>query len=114
MSGKSDARSPQAALYRAMYWTPEWRALKKAQLQAEPWCCRATHGNVLVPASIANHKVAHRGDRALFFCARNLESVCKPCHDGPIQREERRGFSPAVDGGGWPTDPRHRANRSRP
>ena len=109
----SDARSPEAAAYRALYWTPEWRALKKAQLAAHPWCCQAGHDKP-VAATVANHKVRHRGDRRLFFDPTNLESVCKPCHDGPIQREEKRGFSGAVDASGWPTDPRHRANRTAP
>jgi hypothetical protein len=110
----STARSPEAEAYRRMYWTAEWRALKKAQLLAEPWCRRVIHGQVLVPATVANHKQPHRGCRKLFFDPLNLESVCKPCHDGPIQSEERRGFSKAVDASGWPTDPRHRANRTRP
>lgn len=107
----SQARSARAEAYRRLYRTPTWRSLRRQQLARAPFCCRRIHGQVLVEATVVNHKTPHRGDEGLFFDPTNLESVCKPCHDGPIQGEERRGFSGAVDPSGWPTDPRHRANR---
>lgn len=42
------------------------------------------------PATVVNHKTPHRGDRALFWRRSNWEPVCAPCHNGPIQSEERR------------------------
>lgn len=111
-SRRDDRRSPEAAAYRPWYWTPEWKRLRRAQLEKQPFCRRPCHGASLVVATVVNHRTPHKGDRTLFFDPDNLESVCSPCHDGPIQREERAGFSPAVDAGGWPTDPKHPANRS--
>jgi 5-methylcytosine-specific restriction endonuclease McrA len=107
MSGRDDRRSPAAAIYRAWYKTPEWRALRKAQLEKQPLCERHLRRGQRVAASVANHKRPHRGDRALFFSAGNLQSVCKACHDGDVQSEERRGYSDEVGPDGMPIDPRH-------
>jgi 5-methylcytosine-specific restriction protein A len=108
---RREQRSAQADAYRWLYGTPEWAALKETQLSKQPLCERCSTDDRPVAATVVNHRTPHRGDRRLFRDPLNLESTCKPCHDGPIQREERLGFSPAVDVGGWPTDPRHPSNR---
>ena len=41
-----------------------------------------------VPATVADHIVAHRGDLEKFFDRGNLQSLCKPCHDGHKQAQE--------------------------
>lgn len=61
---------------------------------------------------IADHKVKHEGNPGLFWDEENIQLLCKPCHDGAKQQEERVGFSTAVGLDGWPTDPRHPANRN--
>lgn len=61
------------------------------------------------PATVANHKTPHRGDRKLFFYG-ELESACKNCHDQAIQRAEGEGFAREIDGEGWPIDPKHPFN----
>ena len=106
---RPDRRSPEAAAWRHLYSTAKWRRLRADQLSRVPLCeeCRAT-GRV-TPATVANHREPHKGDRALFFDPANLQSVCKPHHDGPIQRTEGRGYSAAVDTDGYPIDPRHPA-----
>nr|WP_243256973.1 HNH endonuclease signature motif containing protein [Rhizobium skierniewicense] len=38
---------------------------------------------------VADHKIPHRGDEALFWDESNLQCLCKPCHDGLKQRQER-------------------------
>jgi 5-methylcytosine-specific restriction protein A len=107
---RADQRSAEALAWRGWYSTASWRALRAAQLARKPLCERCEANGLVVAATVANHKIPHKGDRKLFFNSANLESVCKDCHDGPIQREERLGYSPAVGPDGWPTDPRHRAN----
>ena len=108
---KPDYRSPEAAEYRRLYKTPEWKALRAEQLRKQPLCERHLARGLTVAADTVNHREPHKGDRALFFDPTNVESTCKPCHDGPIQAEERKGYSGAVDADGWPSDPRHPANR---
>lgn len=108
---RRDQRSAQARAYRHLYDTAEWAGMREDQLARHPFCQRCSTDERPVGATVANHKVPHKGDRRLFFDRGNLESTCAPCHDGPIQKEERLGFSPRVDAGGWPTDPRHPALR---
>lgn len=40
---------------------------------------------------VADHKRRHGGDHDLFWDERNLQCLCKPCHDSLKQREERSG-----------------------
>jgi 5-methylcytosine-specific restriction endonuclease McrA len=108
---RSDERSEEARRYRGWYKTPAWRAARAAQLQRQPLCERHLARGEVVAATVVNHRRRHRGDWALFIDPANHESTCKPCHDGPIQSEEVRGFSKAVDADGWPVDPAHPANR---
>ncbi len=104
----ADRRSAAASAWRHLYSTREWRQLKKAQLQRQP-LCEMEHGARVEPATVVNHRIPHKGDRALFFDPANLQSLCKPHHDGPIQRTERRGVSTQVDARGYPVDPLHLA-----
>lgn len=82
---RADARiwKPTRRLYR----TGRWLRLRQAQLESQPHCsaCGA-------PAKVADHVTPHRGDEEAFWSS-PLQSLCKPCHDGPKQRTERGGVS---------------------
>lgn len=39
---------------------------------------------------VADHIRPHRGDELLFWAEGNLQCLCKACHDGAKQSEERR------------------------
>ncbi len=112
MSDRIDRRSPEAAAYRKLYKSKRWKACREAQLARQPLCERHLRRGQTIAATVVNHRRPHRGDTHLFFDPANHESSCKPCHDGPIQRDEAAGcISAEVDDDGWPTDPRHRALR---
>lgn len=102
---KYDERS--RAPWRAWYGQKAWFTLRKRQLTLQPLCERHKQRGKYVAATVVHHKVAHRGDRALFLDPGNLESLCKACHDGEAQQEEKRGFSTRVGADGWPTDESH-------
>ncbi|MFX4223552.1 MAG: hypothetical protein ACMVO3_22770 [Thalassobaculum sp.] len=74
--------------WRAWYKLPLWRRRREGQLTAQPLCQRCLEKELIAEATVANHKKPHRGDWELFAYG-ELESVCKPCHDREIQREER-------------------------
>lgn len=59
----------------------------------------------------ADHIVSHKGNRSLFWDEANVQTLCKPCHNGAKQSEERRGYSTTIGADGFPIDPRHPANR---
>jgi 5-methylcytosine-specific restriction endonuclease McrA len=111
----SSRRSKFAEQYRALYATPTWARLRKIKLAQDPLCERClADGRGTIAATVAHHRRPHRGDPALFYDIENLEAVCKECHDTSCAREDGKGFSTAVDATtGWPTDPRHPANRRR-
>lgn len=80
--------------WRDWYKTARWRELRLKVLERDGYQCQRC--GLIEPRSsqlIANHKTPHRGDETLFWHEDNLETVCKPCHDGPIQREERAALA---------------------
>lgn len=113
MPVRDDRRSETARSYRRLYNTRAWRNARAAQLAEVPLCERCTKHGRVVAASVVNHRTPHRGDPALFFDPDNHESLCKPCHDGERQSQERTGrsYDSAVGADGMPVDPDHPFNR---
>ena len=63
----------------------------------------------LARATVADHKVPHRGDSRLFWNPDNLQSMTKPCHDSLKQSEEKggSGFLRGCDVDGNPLSSEH-------
>ncbi len=76
--------------YRAWYKTQAWRRKRWSILVRDLFTCQMC-GKVEPDTSqlVADHRQPHRGDEALFWDDGNLWCLCKPCHDGTKQREER-------------------------
>ena len=110
MAKRPDYRSEEAKAYRHWYWTSRWRRLRAAQLTAHPLCARCLAQGTVTPATVANHVIPHKGDEVLFWEGQ-LESSCKPHHDGVIQAEEARGYAIGNGSDGRPIDPGHPWNR---
>lgn len=71
----------------------QWRRARDAFL-AEPdnaLCrmCLAADPPRVTAASVVDHIVPHRGDRALFWDRRNWQGLCETCHNRHKQRLER-------------------------
>ncbi|WP_294353342.1 HNH endonuclease [uncultured Sphingomonas sp.] len=78
---------------RRWYKTAEWQRLREATLLRDHFTCRMCGKGPQVETSqlVADHRTPHRGDRALFFNAGNLWTLCaSPCHNKVKQAEERR------------------------
>ena len=77
--------------WRKWYKTTEWRRLRWACLVRDLFTCRMCGwiGGNATRLLVADHRLPHRGDRALFFDIGNLQCLCKPCHDGAKQSHER-------------------------
>jgi len=77
--------------WRAWYKTARWQRLRWSILVRDLFTCQwpgcgrveANHSQL-----VADHKEPHRGDEALFWDPRNLQCLCKPCHDRHKQRVE--------------------------
>jgi 5-methylcytosine-specific restriction protein A len=86
---------------RALYGTRRWADLKLFVFVRDGYVCQRTgvlcigkHPDDNSP--VANHKIPHRGNLALFWDPDNVETVTKAVHDSIIQAEEQ-----AVPTGFW-------------
>lgn len=79
--------------WRAWYKTARWQKLRMSVLVRDLFTCQMKGcGRIEADTSqlVADHKVPHHGDEALFWNENNLQCLCKPCHDKLKQAEERR------------------------
>ena len=93
--------------YSHLYRTAAWKRLRAAHLAANPLCVWCKQEGRVTTATIVDHVLAHRGDPALFFDARNVQSLCKRHHDGAAQRRDKSGRIIGCDVNGFPLDPQH-------
>lgn len=96
-----------------LYNTKEWYRLRHHQLRARPLCALCTKLGKITPAVVVDHVKPHRGDQALFFDPTNLQSLCKPCHDGAKQQLEKSGTLRGCGLDGLPLDANHHWNAGR-
>lgn len=64
-----------------------WRKARARYLQEHPLCEECDHAGRVVPATVVDHIVPHRGDQKLFWDENNWQGLCKRCHDKKTQRE---------------------------
>lgn len=102
---KKDYRSEEAATYRAKYKTKRWRDLRAWHLRQEPLCAFCLlYDSVAEEATVVDHIKPHKGEDKLFWDSKNLQSLCKKCHDGRKQRMENREDQPVIGVDGWPIE----------
>ena len=77
--------------WRRWYKTARWQRLRMVVLTRDLFTCqRCWRIEADTSLLVADHRRAHRGDEALFWDERNLQCLCKRCHDSAKQREEHR------------------------
>lgn len=79
--------------WRKWYATTRWRKLRMKIFARDLFTCQwpgCGHTTADTTQLVADHKIPHRGDEALFWDEDNLQTLCKPHHDGAKQREERQ------------------------
>lgn len=59
----------------------KWRASRKRYLRRFPLCLECQRNGKLVPATVVDHILPHRGDEDLFWDESNWQPLCKHCHD---------------------------------
>lgn len=105
------SRTDEAQAYRRWYGLKAWQVARKTQLTRQPLCERCKAAGRVTPATVVNHRKAHKGNWALFISPANHESTCAPHHDRLIQKEEARGQRIGTSVDGRPVDPNHPWNR---
>ena len=58
-----------------------WRKARLLYLRRNPLCVECLGEKRLVPATVVDHIIPHRGDTRLFWDQGNWQSLCKTCHD---------------------------------
>ena len=94
------------------YKRASWERRRLHQLRIHPLCAFCLQRGLVAAASVVDHVEPHHGDWNKFVFS-PLQSLCKSCHDSSKRFIELRGHSIDVDDDGWPTDPRHPANKPR-
>lgn len=83
----------EAQPWRAWYGLGRWKKLRWQVLVDSGFrCakCAREYGNTAL--LVGDHITPHRGDPALFWDRANIQCLCKPCHDGAKQAEEKQGL----------------------
>jgi 5-methylcytosine-specific restriction enzyme A len=83
-----DRQRPSAA---ARGYGSRWRRARMRFLRRNPLCAACCKGGRLEAATVVDHVVPHRGNRALFWDRANWAALCKCCHDAKTAREGRWG-----------------------
>jgi len=86
-----------------LYDDRRWRRARRDYLDAHPFCAFCQKAGRLVAATIVDHIIPHRGDRALFWRTSNWQTLCATCHSSTKQRIEAGDFGTGEDG--WPLSP---------
>lgn len=110
---RRDQRSDGALAYRHLYRTARWKRTRADQLERHPLCAACSTPARPVAATVCNHVDKDAKATEEGFFAGPFSSLCAPCHDAGEQKAESAGFTGEADDDGWPTDPRHPANRRR-
>jgi 5-methylcytosine-specific restriction enzyme A len=88
VKGNLDRQRPSAT---RRGYGPPWRRARAAYLARHPLCAACQAEGRVVPATVVDHTVPHRGDPKLFWDQANWAALCKRCHDGKTAREGRWG-----------------------
>lgn len=98
----SQGRSKAALAWQHLYSSSRWKLLRQHQMAFEPLCRFCLEQQIVEAATVVDHIKPHKGDETLFFAADNLQSLCKPCHDGTKQRIELGQNVVMFGADGWP------------
>jgi 5-methylcytosine-specific restriction endonuclease McrA len=87
----AEGHGPTVEPWRKWYHVAEWERVRQVVFERDRHTCQMADCGVLVfgRLRIADHVRPHRGDRTLFFDPKNVQTLCKPCHDKVKQAEER-------------------------
>lgn len=94
---KQDQRRGSSA---ARGYDSRWRKARAGYLRKHPLCRLHQMRGELEPATVVDHIIPHRGDKARFWDSNNWQPLCKRCHDRKTATEDG-GFGRA--GGGAKT-----------
>lgn len=82
-----DANRPHS---RARGYDRTWERLRRMHLNDNPFCVMCLEMDHVRRATVVDHRTPITVDPSLRLVPSNLQSLCKPHHDGRKQREDAR------------------------
>lgn len=83
--GHSKALEP----WRGWYKLAEWERTRRAAFVRDHYTCQMEGCGKVTSRPIGDHKdPTAKLSRERFFCVEEVQTLCKPCHDGKKQAEE--------------------------
>lgn len=79
-------RNRQTAAQRG--YDSKWRKVRRAYLLKHPLCVECTEEEQVTAATVVDHIIPHKGDKALFWDSKNWQPLCKSHHDRKTARED--------------------------
>lgn len=66
----------------------QWRKARKGYLRKHPVCVQCLEEGQVIEATIVDHIIPHKGDKALFWDSSNWQPLCKRHHDIKTVKED--------------------------
>lgn len=66
----------------------KWQQARKGFLAKHPLCAECLKNGIYTPATVVDHIVPHRGNKALFWDKNNWQSLCQYHHNQKTARGE--------------------------
>lgn len=67
-----------------------WRQARLSFLDNNPLCVMCQAKEILVPATVVDHIIPHRGNQERFWDMTNWQALCKTCHDYKTNTIDRK------------------------
>ncbi|WP_151731846.1 HNH endonuclease signature motif containing protein [Acinetobacter ursingii] len=75
----------------------KWNYAREAYLAEHPLCVECSKRGYIVPATIVDHIIPHKGDKALFWDQTNWQPLCESHHNSKTASEDRGAWIPAAN-----------------
>jgi 5-methylcytosine-specific restriction protein A len=98
----AEHRSPEAELFRPLYFTKRWQRARLSFLRQHPLCKLCDLDGQVTAANVVDHIKPHKGNQDLFWDPANWQALCPSCHSRWKNRMDRGHGPQALDAHGWP------------
>ena len=81
-------------------YTSAWSKARDGYIRQHPLCVHCEREGFVQAATVVDHKVPHKGDKAIFWDSENWQSQCKMHHDRKTATEDGGWGRPVIGQGG--------------
>lgn len=71
----------------------EWERERTKYLEEHPLCVDHKRRGFIEVATVVDHIIPHKGDKAFFWDKNNWQSLCESCHNRKTATEDKGGWS---------------------